>query len=50
VALPPAFPAQPPRVLRPTPRGWEGWAVAPRERRWGAYDLSGVVAESEQAG
>lgn len=50
VALPPAFPAQPPRVLRPTPRGWEGWAVAPRERRWGAYALFDVVTESEQAG
>jgi hypothetical protein len=50
VALPPAFPAQPPRLLRPTPAGWVGRAVAPREKRWGAYPLLAVAEESEQAG
>jgi hypothetical protein len=45
VALPPAFPLVPPRVLRPVPGGWMGTAIAPRAGRWGAYDLRDVLAE-----
>jgi hypothetical protein len=49
VALPPAFPVEPPRLLRRTPDGWTGAMVWPREKRWGAYDLPAVLAESEDA-
>jgi hypothetical protein len=50
VALPPAFPAQPPRLLHLTPGGWVGTALKAREKRWRAYQVQDLLAESEAGG
>ncbi|HMA34295.1 MAG TPA: hypothetical protein VKY74_07405 [Chloroflexia bacterium] len=48
VALPPGFPAQPPRLLRPAAGGgWMGIAGPPALPRWSAYHLVEYVARAE---